>query len=326
VITNLKIENFRCFKHVDVPLRPITVLVGNNNTGKSAFLDAIVSLRDQGKLDPSDIHSLNPKNSLVLTADTPAGERRATLDLSDQPEGDLYGGRTGGDFSGPLDDIAPVGLYQLPAQGIQLKSKGVPDTGDAPLIKSDGSNVPALLDYLKRREWKSRFPGFVEAMCQHVPGLQDVDVRSPEAVMREVFLFWEGGHIYPQHKISSGVRLIIFFIALAYHPTPPRVILLEEPENGVHPKRLAEIVKLLREIAAGKHGEHPAQIILTTHSPYLLDEINLDEDQVLVFTRQDDGSRIVEPADKERLKRFLGEFLLGEVWFNRGEEGLVKKR
>ena len=38
------------------------------------------------------------------------------------------------------------------------------------------------------------------------------------------------------------------------------------------------------------------------------------------------GSRTAEPADAERLKVFLDEFMLGEVWYNEGEEGLVKKQ
>ncbi len=84
-------------------------------------------------------------------------------------------------------------------------------------------------------------------------------------------------------------------------------------------------MRLLREITQGKHGGHAAQVILTTHSPYLLDQVDLSTDQVLVFKRNDDGSRTAEPADAERLKSFLGEFMLGEVWFNEGEAGLVSR-
>ena len=107
--------------------------------------------------------------------------------------------------------------------------------------------------------------------------------------------------------------------------TPPRLILIEEPETGVHPKRLADIVALLRKITQGLHGTHPAQVILTTHSPYLLDSIDPNVDQVLVFRRESDGSRSVKPVDVEGLKEFLDDFMLGEVWFNVGEDGLVAK-
>ena len=91
-------------------------------------------------------------------------------------------------------------------------------------------------------------------------------------------------------------------------------------------RRLAEIVRLLRDLTTGVNGKQPAQVILSTHSPYLLDSIDLEKDQVLIFRRQEDGSRTAEPVDAERLKAFLDEFMLGEVWYNEGEEGLIKKQ
>jgi predicted ATPase len=126
-------------------------------------------------------------------------------------------------------------------------------------------------------------------------------------------------------RASAGVRLLLFFLALAFHPNPPKLIIVEEPENGLHPKRLADVMRLFRDITEGKLGGHKAQVVLTTHSPYLLDCVDLSKDQVLVFRRNDDGSRTAEPADAERLKTFLDEFLLGEIWYNQGEEGLVRK-
>ena len=83
-------------------------------------------------------------------------------------------------------------------------------------------------------------------------------------------------------------------------------------------------MSLLRDITQAKHGQ-PAQVVVSTHSPYLLDLVDMAKDQVLVFRRQEDGSCTAEPADAERLKVFLDEFMLGEVWYNQGEEGLVAK-
>jgi predicted ATPase len=117
--------------------------------------------------------------------------------------------------------------------------------------------------------------------------------------------------------------MLFFFVALAYHPNPPQVALIEEPENGVHPKRLKDIVTLLRDLTTGKLAGHHVQVILSTHSPYLLDHIHVPEDQVLVFHRESDGRRTARPVDEKHLKAFLDEFMLGEVWFNQGEEGLL---
>lgn len=130
----------------------------------------------------------------------------------------------------------------------------------------------------------------------------------------------ENGLVIPADQASAGVRLIIFFVALAYHPQPPKLVLIEEPENGVHPKRLEEIMNLIRKLSKGEYGGYPVQVIISTHSPYLLDFIDLDNDQILVFKREENGDRTIAPVNKEKLKVFLDEFMLGEIWFNEGEE------
>ena len=80
--------------------------------------------------------------------------------------------------------------------------------------------------------------------------------------------------------------LLFFFVALAHHPNPPHVALIEEPETGVHPKRLRDIVELLRGLTRGEFAGRAVQAVLTTHSPYLLDHVTLPEDQVIVFRRR----------------------------------------
>ena len=206
-----------------------------------------------------------------------------------------------------------------------MSSVGNSDTSGAPTITSDGDNVAALFDYFLRQD-RRRFFAATEAMKRLVPGLREINIGTPQAANRSIDLVVEDGYRLPADRASGGVRLLLTFVALAYHPTPPRLVLLEEPETGVHPKRLGDIMMLLREITEGKHGEHAAQVILTTHSPYLLDLVDMNQDQVLVFRRNEDGGRTAEPADPVRLRTFLDEFKLGEVWYNRGEEGLLAKK
>ena len=57
-----------------------------------------------------------------------------------------------------------------------------------------------------------------------------------------------GGTIRPQ-QASDGVILMLAFLALAHVPDPPKLLLLEEPENGIYPKRLAEVITLLKTMA-----------------------------------------------------------------------------
>lgn len=202
---------------------------------------------------------------------------------------------------------------------------GTSDEQGPPPLNPDGGNVPALLDYFLRRDRK-RFADTLNVLKRLIPGLEELEIATPNRDIRRVDLVTDNGYRFPADRASAGVRLLLFFVALAYHPNAPKTILIEEPETGIHPKRLGDVMALLHEISEGKHGKHASQVILTTHSPFLLDLVRLDTDQVLVFRRNDDGTRSAEPADADRLKLFLKEFMLGEVWYNQGEEGLIARK
>ncbi|MEZ4241329.1 MAG: ATP-binding protein [Myxococcota bacterium] len=127
----------------------------------------------------------------------------------------------------------------------------------------------------------------------------------------------------PADEGSAGVKLLIYFIVLAWLAEPPGLILVEEPETGLHPQRLAEVMGLLRGLTEGRHAPQPVQVVLTTHSPYLLDSVDPATDQVLVFSRRPDGSCTAAPLDAASLAPFLRDFGLGELWTNEGEARLV---
>jgi predicted ATPase len=311
VLKNLDVQGFRCFRSLQVPIRPLTVLIGRNDTGKSAFLSALRFLVDGGGFQRQDVWR---------------DDQRMRISISGRLENGVEGSISNKENPnlGAFNVLRAVGIYQLPSQGVAMKCNGVGDDGGPPAIGKSGEDVPALFDYLLRQDRK-RFFAAVDALKNLIPGLEDLNVASPDPRERRLDLTVEKGFKIPADLSSTGVRMLLTFVAMAYHPRPPGLVLLEEPETGVHPERLADIMRLLREITEGKHGGRAAQVIMTTHSPYLLDLVDVEKDQVLVFRRQDDGSRTAEPADAARLKAFLGEFMLGEVWYNQGEEGLVAR-
>lgn len=313
MLQKLNITNFRCFRSLIVPLRPFTVLIGPNDTGKSAFLAAVQSLATGQSLSAFDFWRGDPAQEVRIQGTV----NRASISVTWHNNQRRAEG---------VEVLDPVGFFHLSSRGLRMVSQGVAEGEGVPTLNSEGDGTAALLDFLLRED-RSRFFKIVDACRSLVPGLEDILVRSPVAAQRRVDLVLEKGLQMPAERASSGVRIILFFVCLAYHPTPPRVILLEEPETAIHPRRLAEVVSLLRDLTQGKHGGHPVQIIATTHSPYLLDLVRIEQDQVLVFDRnEENGSRTAEPVDATRLKGFLDDFLLGETWYNLGEEGLVAQR
>lgn len=294
MIEQVTIRTFRALKDVSVGLRPLTVLLGLNDSGKSSFLQAI-RRRAINAFEPAD------------------SWRRADLPdvvLAWQP-----------------GSAGVVEMFQLPAEGIDMLSPGATQQASpgAPPLHETGRNLAAFLDHLLRKD-RRRFDQIQVALRDLVPGLEEININTPSPEYRAVAVTIDGGFEIAGERLSTGVRMLFFFVALAHHPNPPDVVLLEEPENGVHPRRLRDIVTLLRRLTAGELTGKPVQVIMTTHSPYLLDHIELPGDWVIVFRREADGRRSATEADAARLKDFLGEFMLGEVWFNQGEDGLLAVR
>ena len=104
------------------------------------------------------------------------------------------------------------------------------------------------------------------------------------------------------------------------------MLLIEEPENGIYPKRLEEIVRLLRQLVERTDGDPFPQIILSTHSPYVLSFF--EPDQVTLLSRVPGEphaavrTRPLRAAPQIRERMGNEEFYLGELWYNLDEEEL----
>ncbi len=140
-----------------------------------------------------------------------------------------------------------------------------------------------------------------------------------------IFFETTQGRAIRAQQASDGAILFLGLLALIHSPEPPKLLLIEEPEKGVYPKRLEEVIRLIRRLQESPSGQAAPQIIMTTHSPYLLSSFHPDE--VTLMVRRDGGRGPVEarplrdaPHIEERLGR--GEFYLGELWYNISEEEL----
>ncbi len=312
MLTQLSITGFRCFRQLDVDLKPLTVLIGPNDTGKSAFLDAIEFL---GSGTPEQLSELDYFRGIATKSFTISSTKER-----------VESNRTDRSFARSTSyDARSIQRFQFPANGIVTECQGF-DASDADslMLTRDGSRVGALLDHLLRTDLK-RFVTIRDHLQSLVPGFEELTISTPAKELRRVDFVVDGGLPLPAKNASAGVRLLLAFLSLVHHPARPRIILLEEPETGIHPKRLRDVMNLLRGISKGQFGNVPAQVILTTHSPYLLDYVEPEEDHVLVFQRTDDGSRTARPVDWGRLKEFFDGFLPGEILFNEEDAGFARE-
>lgn len=135
-----------------------------------------------------------------------------------------------------------------------------------------------------------------------------------------LYLELDEGRLVAAAHVSDGMLLVLAYLTVFYLPRPPRVMLVEEPENGIHPKRLHDVLSILRGLV---DEQAECQVILTTHSPYVVDLFRPEE--VTLCQKTGDGSVCAQQlSESQAVREQLDVFTLGEIWTAEGEEGLVR--
>jgi hypothetical protein len=149
--------------------------------------------------------------------------------------------------------------------------------------------------------------------------------QSSVGTGKGIYLETQSGETVRARHASDGAILFLGLLALAHLPEPPVLLLLEEPENGVYPTRLRQIIGLLKGMVNRTEGVRFPQIILTTHSPYVLSFFQPEE--VTLLSRESDRPdapvRARPLREAPHVKERMGnDFYLGELWYNLSEEEL----
>lgn len=108
--------------------------------------------------------------------------------------------------------------------------------------------------------------------------------------------------------MSEGLLYWLAFSALP-HIESPAILLIEEPENGLHPSRIAEVMKVLRDVS------NRIQVIVATHSPLVINELQANE--VTILTRDDETGTRSRRLDRTRhFQQRQQVYALGELWLS----------
>jgi predicted ATPase len=221
--------------------------------------------------------------------------------------------------------IRSTGRYRLDPDSLRMPA--IPTAGA--VLSPTGDNLAAVLDGLISGPDRRAVVALESALNEAIPTLNGLSVppapggRPGEKVI-EFVLAGNGKRpiTIPCELASDGAMLLTAFLTLAYSDSPD-LLLIKEPENGLHPARLKDVVMLLRKIASGEIGNRPRQVVLTTHSPLLLNFAKPEE--VRIVRRDLETGTTVTPMDQiEGIGSLLDEFGVGELWYLLGEQGLVE--
>jgi predicted ATPase len=218
-------------------------------------------------------------------------------------------------LSAPSKDIAEEVKHILNWQFLALSPErmGLPvpqqRTGGGVRLARDGSNIADFLLDLRRQD-QNAFDGIVETMAYVLPYAKDIQPSVTSEIERKAWLqLTEAGFKVPGWMLSTGTLRLLALLALLRHPSPPPLIVVEEIENGLDPRSIHLIVEEIRNAVL----DGATQVIVTTHSPYLLDLLTL-EHLVLVERDAKGQPRFLRPADNENLQRWATDFAPGKLY------------
>ncbi len=213
------------------------------------------------------------------------------------------------EFRPVFDALSRVEVYNLNPRQIGAMQK--PDPGD--LLRRDGSNAASVLQQFTP-EARQRV---TEHLSRIVPSISDVAAKTLGSQETIEFRQSVRGQEHPWRFLAGSMsdgtlrafgNLLAVFQAAAARPgrLTPRLIGLEEPEMALHPAAAGVLLSALRE------GAQQCQILVTSHSPDLLDNPDIRDDSILAVENQDGLTRI-GPIDA------AGRKILHEKLFTPGE-------
>lgn len=197
-------------------------------------------------------------------------------------------------------DKFPVATWfrNLFGEGVQrfvLNSKLMKRSSPPTITKgflTDGSNLPWVIEDLKTSAPDS-FERWVNHLKTALPDLNDIITKeSPDDRHRHLIIKYNGGIEVPSWLVSDGTLRLMALTLPAYLKFFKGIYLIEEPENGLHPKAVETVYQSLSSV-------YDAQIFLATHSPVLLSLIDSkNASQVLCFGKTDSGATDIVTGDR----------------------------
>jgi predicted ATPase len=261
----ITLKNYRAFRSATLRLSPLTVIVGPNASGKSSLVDA---------LDPS----------WVLTErDVTLRDSQWTVEVmrvkGSQQWNSVW---KGGNFFRP--EQPPFRFQKLHLDVSAMRKENL--SREDPQLASDGSNLTNAFDTLTRNQQGE----LAQRYCELVPVFSDVNVRPLHGGnQRLVFQDrWNSALWYEPTDVSDGSLLSLAVMLLAYQRHNPDLIAIEEPERGLHPYLIRELLDRLRLLGSSMQDSPAIRIVLMTSSAEVVEYARPEE--VRLLNRQPDGT------------------------------------
>ena len=333
MIKHVHIQNFKALRDVSLELTPMHLLIGPNDSGKTSILQALAVLCEfggQGLLSQlpgmGDWYqrSWRGEGGVVISATVGDADGEYTITVSQ------------GGVTGPRERLQQSLRRALFCQWIPDRLRLANAFSDSAVaLKRSGFGLARVLDEIlgRNRErfvqleqrFLDFFPQFARIELRGEKGYVDNDVDGVEVVSgsapgKGIYFNQKSGQTLSSKQVSDGVMLILAYVTVLHMTDPPSLLLVEEPENSIHPARLKEVLTMLRELV---EEQDQTQVVLTTHSPYVVDLFQPEEVTLCQKSEVSGEVSVRRLSESELVRRQLDVFTLGEIWTSEDEGAIV---
>lgn len=317
----ITIQGFKSIASIEkLELRPINVVIGPNGSGKSNFLGALELLQDAFDEDrlrnyvkfaggAEKLLHFGSKVTSQIVFGLSFAHGQYGFELRPTANDELY--LYGGGFSPGRDPLARLAwrIHHFEDTSFSSPLRKTARLDDNRLFRADGANLPAFL-YLLHERHKQSYDLIVRIVRQVAPFFDDFGLEPLLLKPDDIKLEWrhkKSDQYFDASSLSDGTLRFIALATLFLQPEEyrPSIILLDEPELGLHPYAIEMLAALVRQASV------TTEVIISTQSSLLLDHFQPED--VLVADRVDGGTQLtrLEPGP---LAKWLEDYSLGQLW------------
>ena len=345
MLNEIHIEGFKSIKQLKLKLNPINILIGSNGVGKSNFIsffqliNNIYERRLQQyalKAGTDNLLHYGRKHTAELKGHLDFGDNAYSVLLHATENGSLFIAEEQSIYYPSKNNM---GFWKSNIQESQIKisetfrdkflrkylssfkvyhfhdtSNAAPlrspaKTDDNRLLKEDGGNLAAYLYLLQKKHPKS-FKRIEKTIQSVAPFFERFNLAPDRLDESRIKLEWsEKEHpdtYFDANHLSDGSLRFIALATLLLQPKLPSVIIIDEPELGLHPVAINKLSGLMQSAS-----QKDCQLIISTQSVNLLNNFNPED---IVTVDKKDNQSTFNRLDSYSLANWLSDYSIGELW------------
>lgn len=175
-------------------------------------------------------------------------------------------------------------------------------------LMDDAGNLAAYL-YMLQKTQERYYKRIVATIQQIAPFFGDFALAPSKLNQTQIALEWKergSDMIFGAHQLSDGTLRMMAMVTLLLQPELPELIIIDEPELGLHPYAISVLASLLRSVSSQK------QIIISTQSVPLIEHFDIDN---LIVVDREDGQSVFRRLEEEKFRMWLeDDYTLGQLW------------